>query len=180
MLSASLLTTLILALSIAGSPVEVRNSPITLPIARRLNTSTINISQHDQARVDALKGRFASPLDRRDFVKPIINEGLIYSVTVGIGSLDINCKFNLEREIAVANGLSYTDHLVVDTGSANTWVGAATQYAQSSTTVSLNQPLKIPYGMGVLNGKEYLDTFTFGNNFRIRQSIGVASSGPDF
>src|SRR6267154_5330383 len=73
MLSASLLTTLILALSIAALPIEVRNSLITLPIARRLNTAngTINISQHDQARVDA--GCFASPLDRRAFAKPIIN-----------------------------------------------------------------------------------------------------------
>jgi len=102
MLSASLLT-LILALSIAASPVEVRNSLITLPIARWLNTAngTINISQHDQARVDALKGRFASPLDHRDLVQPIINEGILYSVTVGVGRLANNCKFNLETEIAM-------------------------------------------------------------------------------
>src|SRR6267154_3051392 len=94
MLSASLLTTLILALSIAASPAEVRNSLITLPLARRLNTAngTVNISQLDQARVDALKDRFASPLDHRDFVKPIINEGLAYSVTVGVGSLGVDCK----------------------------------------------------------------------------------------
>ena len=95
MLSASLLTILILALSIAASPVEVRNSLVTLPIARRLNTSngTINILQQDQARVDALKDRFASPLDRRDFEKPILNEGLMYTVTVSIGNP--SCKFNL-------------------------------------------------------------------------------------
>src|SRR6267154_1521144 len=92
MLSASLLTTLILALSIAASPVEVRKSLITLPIARRLNAAngTSNISHHDQARVDAMKGRFASPLDSRDFVKPIANGGLIYVVAVGVGSLDID------------------------------------------------------------------------------------------
>ena len=100
MLSASLLTTLILALSIAASPVEVRNSLVILPIARRLNTSngTINISQQDHARVDALKDRFASPLDRRDFDMPILNEGMFYTVSVSIGSLDTNCKFNLERD----------------------------------------------------------------------------------
>ena len=97
MLSASLLTTLILALSIAASPVEVHNSLVTLPIARRLNTSngTINILQQDQARVDVLKDRFASPLDRRDFDKPIVNEAMMYTVIVSIGSLDTNCKCNL-------------------------------------------------------------------------------------
>ncbi|KAG1757236.1 aspartic peptidase domain-containing protein [Suillus lakei] len=57
--AASLLMTLLLALSIAGSAVEVRNSPITLPIARRLNTSggTINLLQRDKAHVAALKNR---------------------------------------------------------------------------------------------------------------------------
>ena len=68
--------------------------------------------------MDALKGRFASPLDRRDFVKPILNEGMIYTVTVSIGSLDTSCKFNLEREIAAADGLSYTDRLLTDTHGA--------------------------------------------------------------
>src|SRR6267154_1125386 len=124
MFFASLLTTLILVLLIAASPVEGHNSFITLPIIRRLNifNGTINISQQDQARVDALEGRFASPLDSRNFNKPILNGALTYTVTVGVGSpsLDIQCKCNLEREIAAANGLSYTDQLIVDTGSANT------------------------------------------------------------
>src|SRR6267154_4816979 len=104
MLSASLLTTLILALSIAASPVELRNSFITLPITRRLNTSsgTINISQQDEARVDALVDRFASPLDPRSFNTPILNLVFCYTVTLAIGSLDTNCKFILEREIAAA------------------------------------------------------------------------------
>ncbi|KAG2117533.1 aspartic peptidase domain-containing protein [Suillus cothurnatus] len=53
----SLLTTLLLALSIATSPVEIHDSPITLSITRRLNTSggTINLLQHDQSRAATLK-----------------------------------------------------------------------------------------------------------------------------
>ena len=183
MLSASLLTTLILALSITASPIEVHNSFITLPIARRLNTfnSTINISQQDNARVEALTARFASPLDRRNFNKPILNQGIAYTVTVGVGSPDTNCKFNLKRQIAAANGLSYTDQLLVDTGTSNTWVGGGTQpYVQTSTSVDLNEPLRITYGSNVMTGEEFSDTVTFGNNFRItEQSIGRASSSFD-
>ncbi|KAG2365298.1 aspartic peptidase domain-containing protein [Suillus spraguei] len=46
--------TLLLALSITGSPVEVRDSPIILPLTRRLNSSngTINLVQHDKASLN--------------------------------------------------------------------------------------------------------------------------------
>src|SRR6267154_839120 len=99
--SASLLTTLFLALSIVASPV-VSNSTVTLPIARRLNTSNgaINILQHDRARMAALKRRSASPLDRRaSFGQPIINTGFNYVTPVGIGDPQdlTTCKFNLEK-----------------------------------------------------------------------------------
>src|SRR6267154_3244922 len=133
MFSAFLLTTL--ALSIAASPVDVRNSVITLPIIRRLNTSngTMNILEHDRARAAALKGISASPLDRRASSIPIVNAAFNYVANVAIGNSDNNCKFNLEREIAAANGSSYTDELVIDTGSANTWIGANNRYVQTPT-----------------------------------------------
>src|SRR6267154_6597267 len=99
--SASLLTTLFLALSIVASPV-VSNSTVTLPIARRLNTSngTINIVQHDRARLAALKRRSASPLDRRASVSVLImNEVFHYVTSVDVGSRrdPTSCKFNLEK-----------------------------------------------------------------------------------
>src|SRR6267154_4734121 len=85
--AASLLTTLLLALSIVASPV-VPNSTVTFPIARRLNTSngTINILQHDQARVAALKHR---SLDRRASISvPMMNEDFLFVTSVDIGSPD--------------------------------------------------------------------------------------------
>jgi len=97
------LMTLFLALSIVALPV-VPNSTVTLPIARRLKTSngTINILQHDRARVAALKRRSASPLDRRaSFGQPIINGGFDYVTPVGVGSPQdlTTCKFNLEKNV---------------------------------------------------------------------------------
>src|SRR6267154_6589141 len=99
--AAFLLTTLFLALSIVASP-AVPNSTVTLPIARRLNTSngTINILQHDRARVAALKHRSASPLDRRaSFSLPMMNQAYFFVASVDVGSPEdpATCKFNLEK-----------------------------------------------------------------------------------
>ncbi|KAG2364308.1 aspartic peptidase domain-containing protein [Suillus spraguei] len=86
-LAASLLT-ISLALSITGSPVEVRNSPITLrvPLTRRLNFSngTVNFLQRDKARVAAFRGydthgRHAGSI-------PVTTSYLDYTVAVGIGN----------------------------------------------------------------------------------------------
>ena len=108
MFSASgLLTTLLALWAIAASPVEARNSPVTFPISRRLYTSngTMNILQHDQARVAALKGRSASPLDRRDSgLTHVLNGASAYIAMIGIGSPPSYCKFNLEQNITAANG----------------------------------------------------------------------------
>src|SRR6267154_4481598 len=99
--AAFLSTTLFLAFSIVALPV-VPNSTVTLPIARRLYTSngTINILQHDRARVAAVKRRSASPLDRRaSFGQPTINAGFGYVTSIGVGSPQdlTTCKVNLEK-----------------------------------------------------------------------------------
>ncbi|KAG2350726.1 acid protease [Suillus weaverae] len=158
--AASLLTILLLALSIAGSPFEVGNSPITLPIARRLNTSggTINLLQHDQARAAALKDHSISTHDRRAGSIPVTNNAVTYIAAVGVGSP------------------ATTYNLLVDTGSSNTWVGANTPYAMTSTSVNTGQLVAVSYGSGYFSGTEYTDTVTLGSGLTItRQSIGVAS-----
>src|SRR6267154_4325150 len=81
--AASLFTTLLLALSIVASPV-LPNSTVTLPIARRLNTSNGTIS----------------PLDRRaSFNVLIMNEVYHYITSVYVGSPQdfTTCEFNLEK-----------------------------------------------------------------------------------
>ena len=87
-----LLTTLLLALSIVASSIEVRHSPVTLPIARRLNLDggAVNLLQHDQARATALKNR-TSNLSRRDGSDPVINSAVNYIAQVGVGSPATTC-----------------------------------------------------------------------------------------
>ena len=179
MFSAFLLMTLFMALSIAASPVDVRHSVITLPITRKLNTSnaTINILEHDRARAAALKGISASPLDRR---VPIVNVAFNYVANVAIGYYSShNCKLNRGREIAAANGSSYTDELIVDTSSANTWVGANTRYVETPTSVNTGKAVNIPYSGGTVVGIQYIDHVNLGRGlFIFNQPIGVASNDP--
>ncbi|OAX44937.1 acid protease [Rhizopogon vinicolor AM-OR11-026] len=161
----SLLTTLLLALSIAALPVEVRDSPITLPIARKLNLkdSTINLLQHDQARAAALKDPDTSSLSRRAGSIPVINEVVSYIAQVSVGSP------------------ATTYNLIVDTGSSNTWVGAGTKYVKTSTSQSTGQAVSVSYGSGSFSGTEYTDTVTLGSGLTItKQSIGVASRSTGF
>ena len=94
---ASLFLTLLLALSIAALP-QIRNSLITLPIARRIDT-IINIFQQDQARVAALKGRSSNTLDRHAVSGQVINVAGGYVAKVGVGSPPTTCKSNLETKI---------------------------------------------------------------------------------
>ncbi|KAG1864674.1 aspartic peptidase domain-containing protein [Suillus subalutaceus] len=156
---ASLLTIILLALSIAASPFEIRDSLITLPISRRLNVSDgpIQLLQHDQARVAALKAghHLGSP--------PVTNVVVSYIAKVGVGSPPT------------------TYNLIVDTGSSNTWVGAGTAYVKTSTSVNTGQPVAVGYGSGSFSGTEYTDTVTLGSGLTItKQSIGVASTASGF
>ncbi|KAG2062218.1 acid protease [Suillus hirtellus] len=163
--AASLLTIIFLALSIAGSPVEIDNSPITLPIARRLNLSDgpINLLQRDKARVTALRDNSLSTQGGHTFSTPLINNVQEYLITVGIGSP------------------ATTYDLIVDTGSSNTWVGANTKYVKTKTSVDTGEPVAVTYSSGSFSGTEYTDTITLGTGLTIpSQSIGVASTSSGF
>lgn len=159
---ASLSTILILPLLIAVSAIEVGNSPITLPIARRLTISDgpISLLQYDKARVAALKNISTSS---HTGSTPVINFASGYVAAVKIGS--------------PAN----TYNLIVDTGSSNTWVGAGAAYVKTSTSVNTGQPVGVVYGSGSFSGTEYTDTVSFGSGLTItKQSIGVASTATGF
>ncbi|KAG2365442.1 family A1 protease [Suillus spraguei] len=147
----------LLAFSITGSPVEVRNSPITLPMTRRLPFSNVTeILRYDEARVAAFMEY--STHDRRNQEKvPLINIDWGYTVSVKIGNPPI------------------TYNLIVDSYSAITWVGASTKYV-SSTGVDLKKPVVVEYSSGFFEGTIYEDTVSLANVLTIDgMQIGVAS-----
>ncbi|KAG1784940.1 aspartic peptidase domain-containing protein [Suillus plorans] len=158
--AASLFTIILLALSTMGSPIEVSNSPITLPIARRLSAlnGTINLLEQDRARAAALRLK-GHNLKHDGHGVPISNVATGYHIAVGIGSPPT------------------TYNLIVDTGTSNTWIGAKKAYVQTSTTIDTKEPVEVIYGSGgaYFSGSEYIDTFTFGTGLTIpQQSFGVA------
>jgi cathepsin E len=98
MFPTTLLTTLLLALSVAANPVLVDRSPVTLPISRRLNlTSVHNLVRHDQARAKALKikgSARSSGLDNRAVInEPVDNQAVTYVASIGVGSPATTCKW---------------------------------------------------------------------------------------
>ncbi|EGN98549.1 hypothetical protein SERLA73DRAFT_91976 [Serpula lacrymans var. lacrymans S7.3] len=71
--------------------------------------------------------------------------------------------------------------LLIDTGSSNTWVGAATQYVPTSTSQNTGDTVNVSYGSGSFSGTEYTDTVTLSSSLVIQnQSIGVASTATGF
>lgn len=86
------------AVAVAANPVVVRNSPVTLPVARRLNLTSIhNLARHDIARAQALRARGEAKASGLPFhTDAIINEAVdnqavTYIASVGVGSPATNC-----------------------------------------------------------------------------------------
>ncbi|KAH9486239.1 Polyporopepsin [Psilocybe cubensis] len=165
-----MLTTLLLALSVAANPVLVDRSPVTLPIARRTNfTSVHNLLRHDQTRAKFLKAKGAAkaaglPLQQDAVInEQVDNQVVTYVAAVGVGSP------------------ATTFNLLIDTGSSNTWVGAGTPYKKTSTSVQTSNKVSVTYGSGSFSGTEFTDTVTIASGLVIpKQSIGVASTSQGF
>ncbi|KAG2065485.1 hypothetical protein BDR04DRAFT_1161344, partial [Suillus decipiens] len=158
----------LLAFSVTGSPVEVRNSIITLPMTRRLAFSNVtDLLRHDEARLAAF-GEYSTRGRRDADIAPhptvplsqvdLGNTMLCYTVTVAIG----NPRTNYE--------------LIVDSGSAITWIGARTPYF-SFSGVNTNMPVAVNYFYGSFQGTIWQDVIILTEGITISgMHIGVASA----
>ena len=88
--SSALLLTLAFTLAVSANPVVIRDSPITLPITKRLNANgTFNLLERDQARVKGLK-QFARQKTAGTLVDavvasvPVTNQAVDYVANVSI------------------------------------------------------------------------------------------------
>ncbi|KAG2367201.1 hypothetical protein BDR07DRAFT_1448971 [Suillus spraguei] len=152
-----------LALSITGSPLEVRNSSITLPLTRRLNfpNGTIsNFLQRDKSRVAALGG--CNTHGRRANNILVSNSYFNWIVQVGVGSPPT--FYNL----------------VVDSRNSITWVGGSTTYVVTDTSVSAGIPVRGKYSddnfVCFFRGVIYEDTVTLGDGLTVTNFELVVSS----
>jgi cathepsin E len=168
MVFATLLTTVLLALSVAANPVIVERSLVKLPLSRHINvtTSIQNILQHDQLRAKNLRAKGearAAGVERAVISSQADNQAVSYIASIGVGSPAT--QYNL----------------IVDTGSSNTWVGAGTPYVKTSTSVQTTNSVAVTYGSGSFSGTEFTDTVTIASGLVItKQSIGVASTSTGF
>ena len=81
--------------SAAGSYVQMRRSPITLPIARRLNTTGVRkVLQRDQIRAQNLKMTATSSNVASGCVDMFIDdEAVDYVASIGVGSPPTFCAW---------------------------------------------------------------------------------------
>lgn len=168
--SSVLLSTLLLALAVAGNPVVVRDNLVRLPFAKQVNVTNFgDILKQDQARASALrelgKSRASGKVLQKDAVinEPVTNQAVTYVASVGVGSP------------------ATTYSLLIDTGSSNTWVGASKSYVKTSTSAQTKDRVSVTYGSGSFSGTEFTDTVSLGSGLTAtKQSIGVASTAQGF
>ncbi|KAF8155370.1 aspartic peptidase domain-containing protein [Mycena galopus ATCC 62051] len=160
-----LATAVLLALHVTAGPVQVEHNIVTLPISRRCNFAGAHtILETDMARLRGLKSRQAAKKGARDVASVPVSNGIFYyTAAVGVGNPPTEYK------------------LIVDSGSANTWVGAGRRYVQTSTSESTGQAVASIYGSGSFSGTEFTDQVTLAPGLVIsQQSIGVASNASGF
>ncbi|KAI0653597.1 aspartic peptidase A1 [Cubamyces menziesii] len=152
----------------AATPVS--NNTITLPITKHFNFtgSAGKILQHDQARIRALHARGIASAT-----------GTAPPLTPDVGNIPIEnalATYNVIIDIGTPPTGSYL--LIVDSGSANTWVGAEKPFVHTSTTRELPNSMSVVYGNGAwMSGMEYEDTVVLGSGMTVPgQYFGVASS----
>ncbi|CAK5265902.1 unnamed protein product [Mycena citricolor] len=159
MLALTLLPAILLALRVSAGPVVVDENIVSLPIARRINATTVvDIKQADYARIANFKAGKSKRVS-----EPVSNQLVSYIASVGVGS----------------PATSYD--LIVDTGSSNTWVGAGKNYVKTSTSTRTGRSVSVSYGSGQFSGEEYTDRVTLARGLVInKQSIGGATSASGF
>ncbi|KAG2354355.1 aspartic peptidase domain-containing protein [Suillus spraguei] len=140
-----------------GSPVEVRNSFVTLPMTRRPTFSNVtDILQHDETRVATFMEY--STHGRRADVPLQYTMDVGYTVSVNIGSPPI------------------TYNLLVESSNSMTWIGARSPYG-SLTSLTTGYSAAVDYNFGTLQGTVFQDVLSFTDGLTINAMLfGVAST----
>jgi len=160
-ISPSVLLLILLALAIGAKPIVIRQAPVTLSFARKFDlTGSNDLVTTDQARA---KSFLASQNGTG-------TPGTVVNLTV------TNVAVNYQTVVGIGNpATSYS--LTIDTGSANTWVGAENAYVKTNTSVQTDNNVSVSYGTASFSGTEFMDTVTITPGVVIlSQSIGVAST----
>ena len=135
---ASLVPLVLLATEAAANPVIARDSShvVSVPIAKHIDLSTqFNVVQKDQVRLTRLTVNQADASTSGSTPSvPLTDNVFFFVATVGIGNPETNCEFCQVLPGTVFY-MPISDNLVLDTSSANTWVGANQPYKKTKTSI---------------------------------------------
>lgn len=129
----------VLATAVAADPPLARDSLIAMPISKRVNFNGIpEFTKRDREHLRSLVKRGGHRLRSSTVNKtpsiPLNNTGGGYVVTLGVGQPATNCescKF-LPRMVSY---ILAQDRLLLDSGSALTWVGSSKPYVKTESSV---------------------------------------------
>ncbi|KAG9242820.1 aspartic peptidase domain-containing protein [Calycina marina] len=160
MLFLGLLVVAVAAVSASPTQVQARTAKLSMNKVSHF-TSIKNVVSKGQARVAAVNGLSSAAVPSPEVSSgTVTNEDVSYVAPIVIG------------------GKTY--ELIVDTGSSNTWCGAATACEKSSTGTASGGTVSVSYGSGSFSGTEYTDTVSFGGLTVTKQSIGSATKSTGF
>jgi cathepsin E len=166
----------VLATRVVANPLLIRAAPAafySLSISKHINPDgKINPVQSDSIRINNLiKGNQLGSSTSNDTADEVSLQdiGPSYVVSIGVGTPPTNCKscrFNVLSGM-VFYMIPILDSLIVDTGSANTWVGANAPYVRTNTSVNISET--------VVSVMSYPDRWTSSNQKPMDQNVKYGS-----
>lgn len=100
---AALTSVLLLAMSVAATPVAVRDTLVTLPFAKQINTTgSGHIVQQDRARVQQLVAKYStasSGLQSDAASITVTNQAVSYIASVGVGEWFVRGRVMVEKSV---------------------------------------------------------------------------------
>ncbi|KAI1796356.1 acid protease [Ganoderma leucocontextum] len=155
------------ATAASTTPFVVRDTPVTLPLARRFNfTGSSKIVELDRARAQVLKAVGHANANAKRAVPSVmaVNEQTHYTVLVGVGASTPQTMYNM----------------LLDTGSANMVIGGGKAYDKTSTSKDTGNTVAVTYGSGSFTGEQYTDTVTLGPLTVQNQGVAIANQTTGF
>ncbi|KAF8519885.1 acid protease [Hysterangium stoloniferum] len=166
-------------LALSPPNVHIRDSPITLPTALRVNTTGLtNILTADRARArlfvqkaqeKAAKVQAGTLSADAAIGIPITNEAISYIASVGIGSPPT--QYNLTVDTGSANLVIFTDN----------YIRTSSSFSTSNQAVQCMFSIVHSYSGELISVMPVVDQVTLGPGLVIqRQSISVCAASPGF
>lgn len=140
--------------NVLATPIQINNSPVTLPIAVQINAEggPLALVNRDRARFQAMtiRGFAKASGNNTNIPIPVNDSGVSVSFKI-----QLFLKRFLQQLYLADVGIGAGNYsVIVDTGSSNTWIGANKPYIPSSRSEDTGMAVGVTYGSGGFIGEE--------------------------